>query len=344
MTNSEQTSSVEMNRIDKTEDLERMGVKKLNDNLYDLSSNTCEEGRENAVVIFFHGLELDDRANAEDTWLRTWTYRDESNSSPMSAECWPAQMFSNDEDLEDDNVVIRAYAAKYDANKYKTNDKGRLDIYLFAENLVQTLIGAVMKKIKGQIPIFLVAHSYGGIVIQELIEHAFTKARRNSDAYSKRFLQCLAGIFFYAVPHGSLEQDTYNNIFRHERQTHEQQTLAEPGEMLSLFNKELIRSREKFKKTIVSIVGDPEKPNGLRNGAEIRIKSVFESHVTDLGHWKGIIVQEAAMDVGQQDELVIEADHFKICKPSPGQEGFTENRYQYLRDLILEVVNEAENH
>ncbi|KAL3689209.1 hypothetical protein R1sor_015518 [Riccia sorocarpa] len=115
------TTSAEMNRIDNPADLERMGVVQTDtDDLYDLSSNTCEEGKENAVVIFFHGLELDDRANAEDTWLRTWTYRDESNSSPMSAECWPAQMFSADGVLKKKNVnvVIRAYAAKYDANKY----------------------------------------------------------------------------------------------------------------------------------------------------------------------------------------------------------------------------------
>ncbi|KAL3689210.1 hypothetical protein R1sor_015519 [Riccia sorocarpa] len=188
-----------------------------------------------------------------------------------------------------------------------------------------------MGRTEGQIPIVLVGHSYGGIVIQELIAHAFTKARRDPrhDPYIKRFLQCLAGIFFYAVPHRSLKQETYDGIF-----LHGQQTLAEPGQMLTQFNNELIRSSESFKTNIKSIVREPK----LRNGEEIRIKSAFEIYETDLGNWKGIIVEQAAVDAGQEAQLVIEADHFGICKPSSGRAGFTENKYFYLREFIVDVV------
>ncbi|KAL3689216.1 hypothetical protein R1sor_015525 [Riccia sorocarpa] len=301
------------------------GVEKLTDNLYDLSSTTCEKGKENAVVIFFHGLELDDSANPDETWLRTWTFRDNP------AVCWPPQMFSTDKLLQENNVVVRAYASKYDANKYRTRNSGRLNLYLFAENVLETVIPRVMRSTEIQIPIFLVAHGFGGFVIQELIEHAFKKTRRvSSDPFAKRFLQCLGGILFYAVPFNSLKQDTYDTIFGHG-----QQTLAEPGEMLSQFNKELIRSREIFKRNINSIVGDPS--NGLRSGAEIRIKAAFEIHETDMEHWKGVIVVEGGVHPAAEI-VIIEADHLSICRPLSGPDGYTEAQYTCLQELIVDVV------
>ncbi|KAL2631357.1 hypothetical protein R1flu_016043 [Riccia fluitans] len=310
--------------IDNEGNLKRMGVEKINDNLYDLCSG---KDQENAVVIFFHGLELDDRASSEDTWLRTWTFRDDPKK------CWPPQMFSTDEFLIKNNIVVRAYAAKYDASVKMTGTSGRLDIYLFAENLVQTVIDQVMRRTEEQFPIFLVAHSYGGIVVQELIKHAFKKARNGRpDPQIKKFLQCLAGIFFYAVPHGSLVEETYNNIFRKGSQP-----LAEAAEMLSQFNKELSRSRAEFRENINAIKGHTK----MRNGAEIRIRTAFEVYETELGHWKGKIVEESAVDAGVEAERVnIEADHFKICKPASGPAGFTENRYCFLQQMIVDVVKE----
>ncbi|KAL2631356.1 hypothetical protein R1flu_016042 [Riccia fluitans] len=322
-------------RIDDEENLERMGVEKINDNLYDLCAASCGEDQENAVVIFFHGLELDDRASSEDTWLRTWTFRDDPKT------CWPPQMFSTDKFLTaakfKNNIVVRAYAAKYDASVKMTGTAGRLDLYLFAESLLQSVIGQVMRRTKEQFPIFLVAHSYGGIVVQELIKHAFKEARNGRpDPQIKKFLQCLAGIFFYAVPHGSLVEETYNSIFRKGREP-----LAEAAEMLSQFNKDLSRSRDEFKKNINAIQGHTKEPNGMRIGAEIRIRTAFEVYETNLGHWKGKIVEEAAVDAGVGAERVnIEADHFEICKPKSGPAGFTENRYCFLQEMIVDVVKE----
>ncbi|KAL2631374.1 hypothetical protein R1flu_016060 [Riccia fluitans] len=318
-------------RIDDEGNLKRMGVEKINDNLYDLCAASCGKDQENAVVIFFHGLELDDRASSEDTWLRTWTFRDDPKM------CWPPQMFSTDEFLTaakfKNNIVVRAYAAKYDASVKMTGTSGRLDLYLFAENLLQTVIDQVMRRTEEQFPIFLVAHSYGGIVVQELIKHAFNKARNGRpDSQIKKFLQCLAGIFFYAVPHGSLVEETYNNIFRKGSQP-----LAEAAEMLSQFNKELSRSRADFEKNINAIKGHTK----MRNGAEIRIRTAFEVYETEFRHWKGKIVEEAAVDAGVGAERVnIEADHFKICKPASGPAGFTENRYCFLQQMIVDVVKE----
>ncbi|KAG6552296.1 hypothetical protein Mapa_006149 [Marchantia paleacea] len=68
-----------------------------------------------------------------------------------------------------------------------------------------------MQKVSDRmIPIVLVAYSLGGLVVQEMVSHAFKKARpQGTDANATQFLKTLSGVFFYSTPHGALKDATY---------------------------------------------------------------------------------------------------------------------------------------
>ncbi|KAG6552297.1 hypothetical protein Mapa_006150 [Marchantia paleacea] len=248
-------------------------------------------------------------------------------------------MFKEDVELQKSKIVIRTLAASYDSSKYTTDDAGRVDIFLIGESFVQTIIPKVvrMQTVSDRmIPIVLVAHSFGGLVVQEMISHAYKKARpRDTDANAAQFLKTLSGVFFYSTPHGALKDATYQEIYGGAKG----KVTSDVAKLQTQHNKNLNRNREHFVREIAAIeVSEP-----LRNKKKIQIKSVFENLpttvITAKGPWTGMIVGEGSsktLVIG--DNTYIDADHFNICRPLAGDEGFLQNQYVILRDFIQTVV------
>ncbi|KAL3688828.1 hypothetical protein R1sor_015137 [Riccia sorocarpa] len=309
------------------------GVKKFNDNLYEfvLDSNERREPKSaNLVLIFFHDLQLDDSMKREEIHWKTWTFSDQPQT------CWPAKMFLEDHDLVDEDVVVRSFAAKYDANIRKTEKEGRSDLYAVANNCTQLVINQVMKKLdKSQPipPIVLVAHGYGGIVIQEMIKHAYNAARNKSDEHQIQFLKSLRGVFFYSTPHGGLKQDVFDIIVSVGSSTTSSNSSGALVKRLQQHDKHLSRSVENFIKNLNAI---PEH-QVIGSGVKIKTMSVVEKWNTRLEDWTGTITEEAAAGVGDVPHH-IDADHFSITKPSSGD--FADNKYVFVREFILTIVED----
>ncbi|BBN09529.1 protein SERAC1 [Marchantia polymorpha subsp. ruderalis] len=297
--------------------------------------NSCESGKETLIVIFFHGLELNDGVSTENKHLTTWSYQDEKE------QCWPRTMFKEDVELQQSNIVIRALAASYDSSKYTTNTEGRVDIFNLGENLAHTIITEVKKmhKQSGRMtPVILVAHSIGGLVVQEMISHAFTKVKPQMyDASARQFLRSLSGIFFYSTPQGSLKNETYEAIFSGGRG----KVTSHVAKLQSEHNVILSRKRGEF----VNIIAAIENEADLRNHKKIEIQSVFESLptkvITSKGKWEGMIVEEGSsrsLHLGNDTYTNIKANHFDVCRPESGEKGFGQNQYQFLKNFILRVM------
>ncbi|KAL3688830.1 hypothetical protein R1sor_015139 [Riccia sorocarpa] len=321
---------------DRRESELKSGVKRINDNLYEfvlqVDSNLIQRKEPKSadlVLIFFHDLQLDDSLEKEEIHWRTWTFSDQPQT------CWPAKMFLEDEDLVDEGIVVRSFAAKYDANIRKTEKVGRSDLYAVANNYTQLVINKVMKKLdktKPIPPIVLVAHGYGGIVIQEMIKHTYNAARNKSDEHQIQFLKSLRGVFFYSTPHGGLKQDVFDVIVSvGSSTTASNSSVGALVERLQQHDKHLSRSVETFIKNLSAI---PEH-QVVGSGVEIKTKSVVENRNTRLADWMGTMIEEAAAGVGDVP-CYIDADHFSITKPSSGD--FGDNKYVFLRDFIVTIV------
>lgn len=140
-------------------------------------ANTDNQMRK-ADIVFVHGL-----GGASH---HTWRY-----GLPGAKEhfFWPEEI---GKDLPDCRVWSLGYPAGITAF-----GKPGMIIAMRAGNLSQTLTNAGV----GQIPVFFITHSMGGLILKSLVVDSQTQA----DADRKRLVSMIAGIVFCATPHRGAE-------------------------------------------------------------------------------------------------------------------------------------------
>ncbi|KAG6556465.1 hypothetical protein Mapa_002410 [Marchantia paleacea] len=312
-------------------------VKKISGSLYDFCS--CPTGEENALLLFFHSMALDQQTEDETTDhipFTTWSY----DGSDLSKGCWPSEQFSEDPDMIASKIKVRALAAVYDPSKYKTHNRARLDIYNVAENFVQEIIPELVKRKQssGQgVPIIFVAHSFGGFVAQNLIDHGLRKLRISGQSKQKenlqKFFENFGGVFFYATPHKALSRATYELFFPKKIPAAKGKEYSEFVKLLETHNKHLARNG--FAANLNVIQRD------FRNGQAVQVKTIYEQNETKSRDGTCVIVDEAsAYAVSNNEVASVEADHFTICKlSSDPSDKFTQSKYTFLRQFIKNVLD-----
>ncbi|KAG6541283.1 hypothetical protein Mapa_017334 [Marchantia paleacea] len=176
--------------------------KRLNDNVYEMQAVESPH----AEVVFFPGLPMD-LSDASNAFWKTWTQRD-------TDKFWPVTMLPKY--LNGGNQVpgfdIRVLAVTYDSRSNIPSDIGvaGTDDYLLSENLVKNLILNPKARVAGvgqgyDVPVILVGHDLGGILIKQLILHVEKKCYDLDEGEEKekltKFLTNLTSVFFYSTPH-----------------------------------------------------------------------------------------------------------------------------------------------
>ncbi|KAL3688006.1 hypothetical protein R1sor_014315 [Riccia sorocarpa] len=282
--------------------------KVLSDNFYEF----CRPENYTVEVIFFHGLQLGDE-NPRDLYLSTWRTKGSED------QYWPQTFFQKDEFLKDENVKVRALAVRYDASKVKTDKDGRLDEYLIAETFTNTIISRRFKVglTKG-VPVILVGHSFGGLMIKAFLNSAATAARRNNNELLHTFLDNVAGVFFYSTPHSALRDEVVQALFPRDGQ------YSDLIRLLQQLNKDVARLQQEFERSLRS------RQFG-KNWGLTEQRAVFESEMTELAGLKSLMIVEEGSGRGNVDTAdLIKEDHFDICRPAN-----TESlSFQRLADFI----------
>ncbi|KAL2630151.1 hypothetical protein R1flu_014837 [Riccia fluitans] len=287
-------------------------LKLLSENFYEF----CKPDNYTVEVIFFHGIQLG-QERPENLHLTTWTTRGDAS------QYWPQTFFKLDEYLVESKVRVRALTVRYDASKMKTGTEGRLDEFLIAENFIPTIINQRFKVgLTEGVPVFLVGHSFGGLIIKKFLNEAATRARRGN-SNSKligTFLDNLAGVFFYSTPHLALKDEVVQRLFPSDEQ------YSDLVKLLMELNKDVVRLEEEFQKLVSA------KAFG-KNWGGIQQLGVFEGAETEVESWKGMILTEGSGRSGTDGGNVIEGvDHFDVCRPTnTGSDSF-----QRLANFICE--------
>ncbi|KAG0610872.1 hypothetical protein M758_7G098500 [Ceratodon purpureus] len=170
---------------------ETFTVHELHSQLGDVSTSVP------ATLIFFHGFH-----KAPEEWRRTWMTR---NNKLVWSQKWLP------EDLGAEN--LRVLSVSFDAN---SNLSSKYNRYEMGKNLVQALVLSPKWKLGGtEGAIFLIGHSFGGVLIKSLVTEARHFVQNNLGQQEavkcEKFLGRLAKIVFYSVPQAStgLEFEKY---------------------------------------------------------------------------------------------------------------------------------------
>ncbi|BBN08892.1 protein SERAC1 [Marchantia polymorpha subsp. ruderalis] len=301
-------------------------VRKINDNVYEF----CNPDNPSVEIIFVHGIQMGNE-DVSKPHLSTWKVKSEKADAPT--EYWPQTFFAKDEHLTSKNISVRALTACYDAAKDRTDNRGRLDIYNIAENFVNSMIGSdrVCVGQRAGVPVIMVGHSFGGLLIMELVDHISKKARQNGSAYKNlpKFLNNLKGFFFYSTPHLALQDAVVQRLFPSGDNVPVVRTYNALTTLFKQLNKDVARLHEGMTKYAAN------------HGIEV--SGAFESNETDLGdNLEPIkIVTEASAGCGAGTLSAIREDHFNVCRPTDVQS----SNYQALADFVVRIVNrEKEEH
>ncbi|BBN08032.1 hypothetical protein Mp_4g08290 [Marchantia polymorpha subsp. ruderalis] len=195
--------------------------KRLGEYVYELQHEEDPE----AVIVFFHGLLIQETDTGHAFWS-TWTKR----NKPL--ECWPVTMLpeflesrtkrEKGEESPPRPFRIRVLAVSYEGRTSVHPDIGTAgtDKYLLAESLISELILSPQDLIRGSkavedndVPVFLVGHDLGGLIIKNFVmEVERTIPKKNEDADGEKlqnFLSNLKAVFFYATPHSGSQAIEY---------------------------------------------------------------------------------------------------------------------------------------
>ncbi|KAG6540887.1 hypothetical protein Mapa_017762 [Marchantia paleacea] len=150
------------------------------------NSINLQKGFTSVRVIFFHGFQKED---CDDAYVRTWMKADES-------ECWL------DTWLAEDFPSAHILSVSYDSGRKVSDCRGRMGMYVLAENLARNIVG--IGGLGDDCSIVLVGFCVGGLVLKEVCLKIFELEKRETILGQNRyanFLKRLKGAFFFATAH-----------------------------------------------------------------------------------------------------------------------------------------------
>ncbi|BBN08008.1 protein SERAC1 [Marchantia polymorpha subsp. ruderalis] len=304
--------------------------KRLGEYVYELQHDEDPE----AVIVFFHGLLIQETDTGHAFWS-TWTKR----NKPL--ECWPVTMLPKflESRAKSRPFSIRVLAVSYEGRTSVHPDIGTAgtDKYLLAESLISELILSRQDLIRGskavednEVPVFLVGHDLGGIIIKNLVMQVESKiANKDEDAEKEKlqnFLSNLNTVFFYATPHSGSQaiEDLAKQIPEDSRN----QMLT----LMSVLGTDMARINSEFS-TYRSGIGDN------LNHPRFKTYGIVPTSLTNQrGFDRTMVVPEASarhdMDICF---WVRDADHFQVCQP----QGTWSGSITQLGDKVYEEVSES---
>ncbi|KAG6556214.1 hypothetical protein Mapa_002155 [Marchantia paleacea] len=262
-----------------------------------------------AVIVFFHGL-LVDESDKDHAFWSTWTKRG-------TLECWPVTMLPQffAKKHPSDPFRIRVLAVSYEG-RTSVPDIGTegTDNYLLAENLITELIA--QDSVRGSkavedndVPVFLVGHDLGGMIIKNFVMAVETKiSGEQEDAVKEKlenFLGNLKAVFFYATPHSGSQaiEDLAEKIPEDSRN----QMLT----LMSVLGSAMSRINADFSSYRSGSGDDLIHPRFKTYG-------IVPQNLTNQGGFnRTMVVSEASARCDMDSFFTVPADHFQVCQP-PG--------------------------
>ncbi|CAM6108467.1 unnamed protein product [Calypogeia fissa] len=254
-------------------------------------------------IVFCHGLQL----NHKEAYATSWMSHDNSEMWPKT---WLVEEFPR----------ARILTISYDSTIKRTNESGRLDMFLTAENLLSALTSSDVRLGKAKCPIVLVGHCLGGLLLKELCLHAnkiLSEKREDMQGMQRihDFFGNLRGMFFYGTPHnGSLLGN----------KLHRRLGSALLNE-IKILNASGARRNEGFR--------------DLKSRQEWVTYGISEARETFVECLQECIqlVPEASSRFDMDGYYSADADHFDICKPR----GKHSSSFSCLKDFLQEIHQEG---
>ncbi|WP_305830524.1 esterase/lipase family protein [Photobacterium leiognathi] len=220
-------------------------------------------------VIFVHGLD----GHAIDTW--------KSNNETV----WPVW-------IGEDQKSTFVWSVDYDAKKFG-NDS--MHLVRRGSNIFELLLTIPELK-DGEI--ILVGHSFGGLVIKQLLRHASDQRSEREEVSS--FLMRVKKTVFLGTPHTGSSLATLSDKAR-----------------IVLTNSGVTQS---LKKNDPHLVGLKNWYKHWSANHGVQNLALMEDRPTTYGWWifkKSVwVVEPDSADPGvKEDPIMVDADHYSICKP-----------------------------
>ncbi|CAM6112923.1 unnamed protein product [Calypogeia fissa] len=270
------------------------------------------------AIIFFHDL-LWNGEDSQQIHKSTWM---SSTETPVS---WPQTWLGP---KYPDAQILSAW---YDAAIRKGKTEGHMDLFRVGENLCSD----ILKICTADVPVFLVGHGFGGVVINELLEGMWRQTYKNDNNLLKfeSFLKNVSGIMYYSTPFFGSK---LANSMRHKiKQIEDEKSLNScwwrkaPStssllDNLAVLNTEVCRLNYSF-------------DDWRKAYPECQTRFLLEGLPTTVGSWQGHLVEEASARYGGNPVYTVPySDHFGICKPRNND---SDNRFTFLTDLIDSIMN-----
>ncbi|KAG0610859.1 hypothetical protein M758_7G097600 [Ceratodon purpureus] len=243
-----------------------------------------------ATLIFFHGF-----YKVPEEWRRTWMTRDNKF-------VWPQKWLP--EDLGAGN--IRVLSVSFDAKSNVSNNYNRSE---FGQKLLQKLVLSRTWKLgeTGE-AIFLVGHSFGGVLIKSLVTKAQNiiteRVQENIDEKvekCEKFLKSLAMIVFFSVPHAPMGLEFENYI-------------SECREIVALQRSSFLHSLRED----ISFIADMNQLSAdfaIALSEKVKVLAFLEGKPMKM---KRVLVTEKPFEGLSQWEWhkIDEDNHFEVCRPN----------------------------
>ncbi|KAL3688489.1 hypothetical protein R1sor_014798 [Riccia sorocarpa] len=263
-----------------------------------------------------------DESERKHAFWSTWRKRN-------SYDCWPITLLPEYfEKKKGAEYRIRVLAMCYESRAEVKGTEG----YLLVETFISSLVTSGFCQNEPcdgdvpDVPIILVGHDLGGILIKYFIMHVEDRCSKEQDDGKKEkmlnFLRNLKAVIFYATPHSGSQvlEDLANSI--------QEETRNQLLKLTRVLGKDIGRINTDFAKY-------------RRGEAEGLTKPRFSTIAlgpTLLTNQKGfskvMVVGEGSARYDVDDSCWVEADHFEVCQP----EGLWANSLKKLGDKVHEEI------
>ncbi|KAG6549243.1 hypothetical protein Mapa_009229 [Marchantia paleacea] len=194
------------------------------------------------------------------------------------------------------------------------------DEYLISENLIMNLIHKARVGQRANVPVVLVGHDLGGILIKHFVlsveNTSATCPDEDKRAGLKSFLENLDAVFFFATPHSGANafQMLASEILEGE-QHHMLRFMRVLNNAQSRINSQFAehRSNSRFKFTT---------------------HAIHPTHETNQGRYKGVVVPEGTARFDVDSFYSTPADHFQVCQPEDESSSSVRALSNQLEDAV----------
>ncbi|KAL2630574.1 hypothetical protein R1flu_015260 [Riccia fluitans] len=265
---------------------------RLNDHVYLLKQETNPE----VVIVFFHGL-LVDESEKEHAFWSTWRVRG-------SNDCWPITLLPTRlNSLTEVPHRIRVLAVSYESRVSVPEVQIRAtDKHLLSENFIQSLVISGLcrnEELDRDVPIILVGHDMGGILIKNFIMEVERAAVTTKTEQAKlvNFLKSLKAVLFFSTPNNG------SKVIEKIAGTIPKENRSELLKLMAVLGSELSRINSEFKI--------------YRAQSGFQTFAIVASYQTRLnqGSEAVMVVEEGSARYDVDGYYSVAADHFQMCQP-----------------------------